>query len=127
MYIVCVLLWPFLALSGSYFVLMPVLAVVHLLTGISVAGVNLCTGNIALKAAPHGKATAFLAVNTIVHGIAAAAAPILGGIIADRLTAERLPLMPHWSLTDKGSFLSLLSSGLLGLPVLFFITALLAL
>ncbi len=44
MYIVSVLLWPFLLLSESYFFMIPLLVVVHVLTGISAAGVNLCTG-----------------------------------------------------------------------------------
>jgi len=127
MYIVSVLLWPFLLLSESYFFMIPLLVVVHVLTGISAAGVNLCTGNIALKAAPHGKATAFLAVNTIVHGVAAAAAPILGGIVADRLTGQQLLLMQHWLSTDTGSFLALPISGLFGLHSLFFLTAIIGL
>jgi MFS family permease len=127
MYIVSVLLWPFLALSEDYVLLIPLLVVVHALTGISAAGVNLCTGNIALKAAPYGNATAFLAVNAIVRGIAGVAAPILGGIIADRLTAERLSLMLRWPSTDTGSFFTLLASGLLGLHALFFLTAMLGL
>jgi MFS family permease len=85
-YIVSVLIWPFLLISDNYFFMIPVLVIVHMLTGISAAGVNLCTANIALKAAPRGKATSFLAVNTLVHGVTAATAPILGGIIADNLT-----------------------------------------
>ena len=127
MYIVSVLLWPFLLLSESYFVMIPLLVVVHVLTGISAAGVNLCTANIALKAAPHGKATGFLAVNTIVHGVVGAAAPILGGIVADRLTGQQLLLMPHWLSTDTGSFFALLASSLFGLHVLFFLTAIIGL
>ena len=100
---------------------------VHVLTGISAAGVNLYTGNIALKASPHGKATAFLAVNTIVHGVAGAAAPNLGGIVADRLTGQKLLLMPHWLSTDTGSFLALPISSLFGLHSLFFLTAIIGL
>ena len=127
MYIVSVVLWPFLLLSESYFLMIPLLVVVHVLTGISAAGVNLCTANIARKAAPHGKATGFLAVNTIVHGVVAAAAPILGGIVADRLTGQQLLLMPHWLSTDTGHFLALPISSLFGLHSLFFLTAIIGL
>ena len=70
MYFIAVLLWPCALFSESYLFIIPSLAVVHVLTGISAAGVNLCTGNIALVLAPHGKATGFLAVNTLVHGVA---------------------------------------------------------
>ncbi|MGB6068049.1 MAG: MFS transporter [Desulfomonilaceae bacterium] len=127
MYFIGVLLWPFLLLTESYFFMIPLLVVVHVLTGISAAGVNLCTTNIALKAAPHGKATAFLATNTIVGGAASAASPILGGIIANRLTGQELLIMRHWLSTEIGSFLALPISSLLGLHSLFFLTAIIGL
>jgi MFS family permease len=127
MYIIGVLLWPFLLISESYFFMIPLLVVVHILTGISAAGVNLCTGNIALVSAPHGQATGFLAVNTLVHGVAAATAPILGGIVADSLTGQQLSLMTDWLSTNIGSFLGLPISSLLGLHSLFFLTAIIGL
>ncbi len=122
-YIATVLLWPPLALSANYLFLIPALVAIHLLTGFSSAGVNLCSGNIALKSAPRGHATAFLAVNTIVRGISSAVAPILGGIVADQLTGKHLEHVLHSYL--KGPFLNLLASGLLGIHVLFFLTAVL--
>ncbi len=126
-YIATVLLWPPMALTENYFLLIPLLVVVHVLTGFSSAGVNLCSGNIAFKSAPHGHATAFLAVNTMVRGIASAAAPILGGIVADGLTGKRLANMLHSWLRDTGPFFNFLASGLLGIHVLFFLTAVLGL
>ena len=127
MYIITVLLWPFLLLSDNHFFMIPLLVIVHVLTGISAAGVNLCTGNIALKAAPRGKATAFLAVNTLVHGVTGAASPIFGGILADRLTGDHLSMITHWLSTNFGSFLSVVFSPLLGLHSLFFLTAIIGL
>ncbi len=127
MYLVSVLLWPPMALSESYFLLIPLLVAVHVLTGFSSAGVNLCSGNIALKEAPHGHATAFLAVNTMVRGIASAAAPILGGIVADQLTGKHLENLLHSYLRETSHVLAFLGSGLLGLHVLFFLTVVLGL
>ena len=126
-YIVSVLIWPFLLISDNYFFMIPVLVIVHMLTGVSIAGVNLCTANIALMAAPRGDATSFLAVNTIVHGVTAAAAPILGGIIADNLTGDHLPLIQNWLLTHFGALLELAFSHLLGVQTLFFLTAIIGL
>ena len=123
MYFIAVLLWPCALFSESYLFIIPSLAVVHVLTGISAAGVNLCTGNIALVLAPHGKATGFLAVNTVVHGVAAASAPILGGILADRLTGQQLSLIMDWLSTNVGSSLGVPISGLFGIHSLFLITA----
>ncbi|HTY21496.1 MAG TPA: MFS transporter [Desulfomonilaceae bacterium] len=127
MYIIGVLLWPVLLLSESNFFVIPLLVVVHALTGISAAGVNLCTANLALKAAPRGKATAFLATNTIVDGAAAAVSPIIGGIIANKLTGPELLIMRNWLSTEIGSFLAFPISSLLGLHSLFFLTAIIGL
>ena len=57
MFIISILLWPFLTLPEKHLMTIPLLIVIHILAGISTAGINLCSGNIALKAAPQGKAT----------------------------------------------------------------------
>jgi hypothetical protein len=126
-YLVSVVLWPPLTLSESYLLQIPLLLAVHVLTGFASAGVNLCSGNIALKLAPHGHATAFLAVNTMARGIPSAVAPIIGGIVADELTGRRLGQALHSHLRDTGPVLEFLASGLLGVHVLFFFTAVLGL
>jgi len=72
--------------------------------------------------APHGKATGFLAVNTVVHGISASTAPILGGILADRLTGQHLPLIVDWLSTNVGASFAASISGLFGIHTLFLIT-----
>ncbi len=126
-YLVSVVLWLPLAFYQSYFLEVPLLLAVHVLTGFSAAGVNLCSGNIALVLAPHGHATAFLAVNTMVRGIASAAAPILGGIVADQLTGKHLEHLLHSCFRDTAPVLVVIGSGLLGIHVLFIFTAILGL
>ncbi|MGB6064029.1 MAG: MFS transporter [Desulfomonilaceae bacterium] len=126
MYIFSVLLWPFLALSHGYFFTIPLLVVAQVLMGIASAGLNLCTANIALKAAPHGKATSFLALNTLVHGVTAAVAPILGGVIADRLTGKQLPIASHLP-SAHTAYSYLLSFVPYGLHFIFVITGILCL
>jgi MFS family permease len=126
LYIISVLLWPFLALSQSHLVIISLLVIIHVLTGISSAGVNLCAGNIALKAAPKRKSTAFLALKTLIHGVAATAAPILGGIAADWLTGLKV-LLWHGSPHHTAPLSALQGSGLKGLDILFFLTAILGL
>ena len=76
---------------------MPLLVAIHLLAGISTAGVNLCAGAITLKLAPRGKAAAFLATNSLASGAAATLAPLLAGLTADALADERLSLELHWT------------------------------
>jgi MFS family permease len=58
--------------------------------GIAGAGVSLASGNISLKLAPKGQATAYLATNTITNSIAAGLAPILGGQFADFFSNRQL-------------------------------------
>lgn len=74
---------------------MPLLIAIHTLMGISTAGVTLATGNIGLKLAPKGKATSYLAANSIVNSLAAGIAPILGGRFADFFAGRELA----WDLT----------------------------
>jgi MFS family permease len=97
LFIICIILWPFTTMPERYFLTFPLLILIHVLTGISTAGVNLCSSNIALKLAPRGKATAYLATNALVNGIAATVAPIIAGISADWFSSEELSLSLRWT------------------------------
>jgi MFS family permease len=66
--------------------------------GLASAGVSLASGNIGLKLAPQGQATAYLATNTIVNSFAAGIAPILGGKFADFFAGRELA----WTLKYTG-------------------------
>lgn len=96
LFILCIAMWPFTTLPGRYALTIPLLVAIHVVAGISTAGVNLCAGGITLKLAPRGKATAFLATNAITSGLAATVAPAIAGIAADRLAAEHVTLQLHW-------------------------------
>ena len=63
--------------------------------GISTAGVTLASGNIGLKLAPKGQATAYLAANSLVNSIMAGIAPVFGGLFADFFAGRELA----WTLT----------------------------
>lgn len=77
------LLWPFTTLPERHVMTIPLLMTIHIVGGMSAAGVALCIGNLALKSAPYGKGAPYLAVNALVSGIAATVAPLLAGICAD--------------------------------------------
>jgi hypothetical protein len=94
---------------------------IHALTGMSTTGVTLCTGNIALKLAPRGKATAYLAMSALVSGMTAATAPIMGGLSATGLAGERLSLTIRW-LSDEAPRWRLPAFELAGLDFLFIIS-----
>lgn len=94
LFMLSILAWTFTTMPEKYFLTMPLLIGIHIVMGIAGAGVSLASGNIALKLAPKGQATAFLATNTISNSIAAGIAPILGGKFADFFTGRQLA----WSL-----------------------------
>jgi MFS family permease len=123
MFLVSIVLWPFLTMPNPYFLTIPLLIVIYVLAGISTAGVGLCTGNIALKAAPKGRATAYLATNALIAGLAASVAPIVAGIFADALAARELSLAFHWgTVGEAGSGFTLPALNLRGLDFLFFLS-----
>ena len=125
MFILSILMWPFLTLPEKHMLTIPLLVVIHILAGISTAGINLCSGNIALKAAPQGKATAFLAANAIVNGAAATLAPILAGLAADWFSHQELSLSLRWAADDGAATMFDLSAlNLQGLDFLFIIATL---
>lgn len=92
-------LWPFVLLPERYVLTLPILMVIHLLAGISTAGVALCASNLTLKAAPYGKATAYLAINGLICGLAATVAPILGGFAADWFASQQMTITLTWAST----------------------------
>ncbi|MHC5184104.1 MAG: MFS transporter [Planctomycetota bacterium] len=94
LFIVSILAWAFVMMPDKYFFTIPLLIIIHVVMGLSSAGVALATGNISLKLAPKGQATAYLATNTIVNSIAAGIAPILGGMLTEFFAARQL----EWTL-----------------------------
>ncbi len=95
LFIISILAWTFTTMPEKYLLTIPLLIVIHIVMGLSSAGVALASGNISLKLAPKGQATAYLATNTIVNSVAAGIAPILGGTFADFFAGRQLA----WTLT----------------------------
>jgi len=94
LFILSILAWTFTTMPEKYFLTIPLLVIIHIVMGLSSAGVSLASGNIGLKLAPQGQATAYLATNTIVNSVAAGIAPILGGKFADFFANRQL----EWTL-----------------------------
>jgi MFS family permease len=95
LFMLCILAWTFTTLPGKYFLTLPLLVAIHIFMGISTAGVTLASGNIGLKLAPKGQATAYLAANSLVNSIMAGIAPVFGGLFADFFAGRELA----WTLT----------------------------
>ncbi|NLA39470.1 MAG: MFS transporter [Methanomicrobiales archaeon] len=88
LFMLTIFAWMFVMLPGIYALTYPLLILIHILMGISLAGVSLASGNISLKLAPQGQATSYLAASTFTNSVAAGIAPILGGLFVD-FFAER--------------------------------------
>jgi len=96
LYIASILAWTFTTLPEKYALTIPLLTAIHIVTGISTAGVTLASGTIALKLAPKRKATPYLAANSLVNSLAAGIAPLLGGMCADFFAGRELSLTLKW-------------------------------
>ena len=88
LFMLAIFAWKFVTLPEVYALTYPLLILIHILMGISLAGVSLASGNISLKLAPQGQATSYLAASTFANSVAAGVAPILGGLFVD-FFAER--------------------------------------
>ncbi|MFH1718392.1 MAG: MFS transporter [Planctomycetota bacterium] len=97
LFILSILAWTFTTMPEKYFLTIPLLIAIHVVIGLASAGVSLASGNISMKLAPKGQATAYLATNTVVSSIAAGIAPVLGGRFADFFAGRELA----WTLNYK--------------------------
>jgi MFS family permease len=97
LFIGCIFAFTFTAMPEKHMFTLPLLILIHIFMGISTAGVTLASGNIGLKLAPKGQATAYLAANSLVNSLAAGIAPILGGKFADFFAARQLSMMFKWT------------------------------
>lgn len=96
LFILCIFLWTFTAMPEIHALTYPLLILIHFATGLANAGVSLASGNITLKLAPRGNATAFLSASSIVNAIAAGTAAMVGGLTADFFATNELSLILRW-------------------------------
>lgn len=90
------ILWLFTAMPDPHRFTVALLVVIHVLRGISMAGVSLATGNIAMRLAPRGRATSFLAANSMVGALAGGVAPLVGGAVAGYFEFHRFTITLNW-------------------------------
>lgn len=87
------------------------LAALHILMGVTSAGVSLASTAVGLKLAPRGSATAYVATNALVTALAAGTAPLLGGLFASYFEQRQLRLYLDWRSPDGALDLVTLSIG----------------
>lgn len=109
LFMLCILAWTFTTLPEKYILTIPLLIAIHIFMGISTAGVTLASGNIGLKLAPKGHATAYLAANSLVNSLMAGTAPVLGGMLADFFAECKLDWTLSWESPGVELFIPTLS------------------
>lgn len=103
LFLISILLWTFTSIPGDYLLTLLLLFIIHVLMGISLAGVNLAGGNIGIKLAPRGQATSYLASSSIITSLAIGIGPIIGGAISDLFIIHDIKFL-HFSGLDFAFF-----------------------
>jgi len=97
LFILCILAWPYTTMPEKYFFTLPLVVIIHVLSGISMAGVTLGTSNIALKLSPSGYATSYIATSGILNSLSAGVASLIGGALGLLFASKELVLSFQWS------------------------------
>lgn len=95
-FLICIAAMAWASGIADRTVLVAYLAILHFAMGIASAGVSLACGNVALKLAPRGSATAYVAANALITSLAGGAAPVLGGVFADFFAQRALTFQVLW-------------------------------
>jgi MFS family permease len=96
LFVLCIFAWTFTMFPERHVLTVPLLIAIHIATGIASAGVTLASGNITLKLAPRGDATAYLAASSLVNSLAAGAASMVGGLTADFFLSRQFSILMRW-------------------------------
>jgi MFS family permease len=125
LFLLCILAWPYTTMPEKYFLTLPLVVIIHILSGVSLAGVTLGTSNIALKLSPSGYATSYLATSGILNSLSAGVASLVGGALGFIFASRELVLSFHWS--EPGRQIGVTALSLEGLDFLFVIAAVIGL
>ncbi len=108
-FVIAIFAWTFTTFPDVHAGTVPLLIVIHIVAGVSTSGVNLAAGNIALKLAPTGNATAYLASSSMVNAMAGGVAALCGGAFADLFATWELSLTLNWHDTNSSLAVEALS------------------
>lgn len=96
-YLLCVIAWCFVGIYSNLISNLVLLAIIHMLSGASNAGINLALTNIGLKLAPAKEAIIYLSVKNIITAVFSSLAPMIGGYLADYYTLRQLRVIAEWT------------------------------
>ena len=102
LFLLCILAWTLTTWPDRYILTLPVLFVIHVLSGTATAGVAVASSNLAMKMAPRGEATAYLSANSLVNSLASGVAPVIGGLLADFFLTHGFSVLFYWESPQAG-------------------------
>ena len=95
-FITCIVSWTFAAMTTNQVVSIAMLIVIHIVSGISAAGIDLAINNMAIKLAPKNEAISYISARNVVVAVFAAAGPMAGGLMADFFATHHLIWNIQW-------------------------------
>jgi MFS family permease len=107
-FIACILAWSFTAMGSSPVISIVLLAIIHIISGVSSAGIDLAINNIAMKLAPKEEAISYISARNIIVAMFAGLAPITGGLMGDFFATHQLSWSIQWQGPHSASTLPLL-------------------
>lgn len=95
-FITCIVSWTFAAMTTNHVISIILLIFIHIVSGISAAGIDLAINNMAIKLAPRNEAISYISARNIVVAVFAAAGPMAGGAMADFFASHHLTWNIQW-------------------------------
>jgi MFS family permease len=108
-YIASILAFTFTAIPTSKLVAVIILAVINIVGGACIAGINLAIDNFGLKLAPKEEAIVYISARNVIVAFISALAPMIGGFMADLLANHSVAWSIHWNGTGGISTIQLLN------------------
>jgi len=97
LYIACILAFAFAATPGNVHAILALLVIIHVISGLSTAGINLALSNIGIKLAPNNEAIAYITAKNMFVALFSTLAPVVGGLMADFFVSHRMVWNLHLS------------------------------
>lgn len=85
------------------------MVIIHIFSGIAIAGINLSTANIGLKLAPREDAIVYLSVKNIITALFSSIGPLAGGLLADFFANRNLTISAQWTSPELNKVVRLVS------------------
>ncbi|WP_374949434.1 MFS transporter [Mucilaginibacter sp.] len=90
LYIACILAFAFTAMPSSQLATISILVAIHVVSGLSTAGINLALSNIGIKLAPKNEAIVYISAKNMFVAFFSTIAPMIGGLLADFFADHQL-------------------------------------